>query len=222
MTEQQSEITAELHKAVIGSWYPLILASPYAAATRAQSAFTVSTFAASALLATGVLTGISSRPPIVQWLGATAFVLWLITAALFLRVSTTSPSVEASSQTKVTVDEFVTMALGAARGDAKQVAQGTRAATMCAMLAMAASVAAFALGYAVKQQAIAEVWLHPRAMQALDRDCRTTDISVTGRVDLTQVSESAAPLRIDLLDCDSADSATLSRTEVIAITILNP
>jgi hypothetical protein len=71
--------------AVVATYYPRSIAVADAVRSRAQSAYTISSAIGTVLLAAGVLSGIATKPLIVQILGLASLASWFLSALLFMR-----------------------------------------------------------------------------------------------------------------------------------------
>lgn len=127
--------------AVVTAYYPRALGAPDTARSRAQAGYTVASAVAAALIAAGVLSGIDKRPVLVQGLGLTALVLWMITALLFMWA--VSAPVRVVEGDQPTADAFVTTALSNAKLERDEVDKRQRAARIASVAAVLLTLAAF-------------------------------------------------------------------------------
>lgn len=131
-------------EAIVEGYYSQLMTAGSTARERAQTAYTVASATAAAIVAAGVLTGISKFPSWVQLLGWLALGAWLVTAAIFMWISRkaplhTNPSGRAKEQT------FLAFAIDEAVDDATKVEKELRRALTGASVALLLTALAIAL-----------------------------------------------------------------------------
>ncbi|MDQ3916012.1 MAG: hypothetical protein M3285_03180 [Actinomycetota bacterium] len=220
MTDSQEEVRAEVRRALIGAWYPLVLSSPYAAAGRAQGAFTSCTAILTGLLAVGILADIATRPLLVQLIGAAAALLWATSALLFLKTSTISPELEQGGETAVDPESFQRETLESARTDAARVSKQTRRAVVSASAAAAATLTAFVIGGLIRDSEQVTIWFEDDSDDTVMSACDQTQPFLTGDVLTEELTNDAPLLKIEPSDCPQIESLMINRDDVAAITVV--
>lgn len=138
-------IDQKVLEAVTTGYYSQLLTAGSTGRARAQAAYTVASATAAALVAAGVLTGISTFPAWVQFFGWMAVVAWLFTAAVFMWISRKAPPFSLPPEgADLTARTFVEFALGEAVTDALQVEKELRQALISASIALVLTTVAFA------------------------------------------------------------------------------
>jgi hypothetical protein len=128
----------EATKVIIEAVYPALLSEPTSVRTRAQTAYTIASAIAAALITAGILGDIDEFGALVQVFGVLAVSAWMVTAALHIDISRRVFKVpRADDGGLITVDDFVSQVLTLATDEADALEEKLHRAAIATYIALA-------------------------------------------------------------------------------------
>jgi hypothetical protein len=211
-TREPNESFQEVHEkaleAIVAGHYAQVLSEPATARTRAQTAYTIASATAAALVAAGVLADIGSYPAVVQVLGGLALGGWIVSAALFMHVSqqakTTKAADTPAAEKLLSSREFVFKALARAKDIADAVDRRLNNAIRASWVALAITGFAFVstlLWPAHLETAQANLILSPEGAKTVAPLCDTPRTMLEGELQVGSLSKDYAVIEIDPGGC---------------------
>jgi hypothetical protein len=151
-----TEVNSAVADEVVKAYYPTVVASGDSARTRAQTAYTIASAVATAIVAAGIFGGIDDATCAVKLLGVAALAAWLAAAALFMF------AVAGRIDPPVTGDQpdasaFVRAVVGNAKFERSKIGERSANALRMSLVAMAITLVA-----------VIVAWMEPTSSRAVD------------------------------------------------------
>jgi hypothetical protein len=226
MTNGDTPVDQKALETITTAYYTQVLSSPKDARTRAQSAYTIASATAGALVTAGLLTGIGDYPAIVQILGAAALAAWLFAAGAYLWVSRDVPQPldaevlrEFKEKGGLTAANFVEFALDSTTALAKSVEDRLRLALLSTSAALALTLLAFAaalLWSPPADTAAATLIVTEEAAKSMQGACEglITGQAIQGDLDISSLSDDFLKLSVQG-ECHR--TVRIASTSVVAV-----
>lgn len=197
-----TRLNSEATKVIIGAVYPAMLSEPTLVRARAQTAYTVASAIATALIAAGILTGIGDAAWYVQSFGFAAVGAWMLTAALYIGISRRVFKVpRAQPNQPLTMDEFVSRALNHATDEADALEQRLENAAKSTYTALgltgAAILAALLFPKADAPAPVSVLTLSTAGASAISEQCPSLERTIEGRLTTDSLDEDYAVLVVE-------------------------
>jgi len=197
-------VNREAADEVVKAYYPAIVSAGDAARTRAQTAYTIASAVATAIVAAGIFGDIAQRPTFVKVLGALALAAWLLTAGLFMHAvaGRIDPVVDGE---QLDVSAFVRAVITNARHERRVVVRRSATAMLAGSAAMALTLAAVVLAWllpAPTEHVHGRVALSPAGAVQVQRLCGTRpDGGIGGWYDPSKLADDVVAIDVDADDC---------------------
>lgn len=106
---EPDHVDSEALKTIVGAVYPAMLSEPTTVRARAQTAYTIASAIAAALVTAGVVAKIKEFPAVVQVFGVLAVATWLLAAGLFINISRRVTKIPRTDDDLLTAEVFVAL-----------------------------------------------------------------------------------------------------------------
>jgi MFS family permease len=190
-------IPADVRTAIVGAYYPRALAVPDVARSRAQAGYGIASAIAAALVAAGVFGDLASRTGLVQTLGISALVAWLVAAGLYL-LAVSRPFVPTTAEQN-SADDFIRAALNAASTERDKIDYWQKRAAAVSAAAAVITVAALiaALVDTPSDSKTATFTLTANGLAAVGAACGEKPTAMTGSVSPGDLEKEFVNLKLD-------------------------
>jgi hypothetical protein len=214
------EIAPAARDAVIEAYYPTALQAAEAARNRAQSAYTIASAVAAAIVAGGIFGDIGDQPVGVQVLGVVTLAAWLLAAILFIQAITGSVEAPESGEQE-DVDAFVRAAVNNVSSERKTVSdrQGRAYGITLVAIVLTLSLIVTLLVVEPESQSIAAtVSVTPAGTDAVKSACPDARSMVHGELDPDTLGSAFVTVMADAGVCgDQSVAVRLPRSSILAV-----
>jgi len=202
---------------VTDAYYRRAIDAPSAARNRAQAAYVIAGAVATAVVTAGAFVNLADRPTAVQITGLAAFVVWIVTAGLFM-YAVAAPHVTLSGPKEVFgPTAFISAALKGAREERDAIDRRQLVARASAGLASALTVAAVVLTVFVPPNSSlvdGTVRLDSANRLALSALCGSRlSLTVTGSIDESSLGDGTIRFEPSPEECGHGGTTMLPEDE---------
>jgi hypothetical protein len=200
----------DVRTAVVGAYYPRAIAVADGARAKAQSAYTIASAIAAALVAAGILTDLGERAWYVQLAALAALAAWLLTAVLFMQAVAEPVNLSLPSLIP-TADGFIDAVLAAARKEREAIEHRVVIATFATVGAVILTVLAFVLVVAIPitTSVHGTVLLTEEGVSTIEKTCNRPVATIAGELDPGALTDRYVPIELDAGTC--ADDSVVVR-----------
>ncbi len=206
-------------KVIVESVYKAMFTEADAVRTRAQSAYTIASAIAAAIVTAGALTDITDMSPIVQVLAALAVASWLTTAGLFLwltrRATTAFSRPDGGTDGDLDATQFIQAAVNGPVHEARALEGRLTKAVAAAWVALAATAAALCAGLIVEAPApssnteVSVIRLNNAGRAAVAEVCGLTGSTLEATLDLDTLDDRYAVIEVDGCQPDATQATEI-------------
>lgn len=204
---------------VVKAYYPTVVSSGDAARTRAQTAYTIASAVATAIIAAGIFGGIEDQSTGVKVLAVMALVAWLVAAGLFM-FAVAGQVTPPNSGEEPDGSAFVRAVIGNAHAERRAVAERSERAMGASVVAMAITLVAVLATWltpAKSTKAHGAVALTPRGARQVAALCEQAETKVVnGSFDPGKLAEPFVVVELD----DGSCSGTARTVRLRKATVL--